>query len=123
MYFKKEFITSTYFKKVSDDTKEEYAERVNEWYISFARSKNVKETDIAINIPYLVRDLLNAKLLMEYAVDHIEPSLNGAPSFYELQYITAKSSYNNVVKNISSSVIKGVINEGTTTSVFGTRVR
>jgi hypothetical protein len=121
-FYTKNMITSTYFKKVSDGTKDEYVTRVNNWYVSLAASYDVKEADLQINLPDMIKELLTNKLLMLYSLDHMEPSANGM-SFYQLMYATAKDSYAGIIKNVSAKLMTGTVTSESTTSVFGRRVR
>jgi len=117
-------ITSYKMNTFPDEIKQEYVDRGNEWYLSLALSKGVREDDIYIPLPQICKDAIIAKIQMDFYKDRIQGNsveTAGVDAYTVLYGVEAKS-YSDTIVRITPQLIRGEINKYSSTTIMGRRV-
>ena len=115
-YMTTDDITNVNFKSFAITKKQEYIDRVNDFYESLAISKNMKVEDIAYPIQLLVKEMLQYKVNMDMAFDAITgSSTNNGASKYDVIYSLNRDQYLVTVKQVNTGLISGTNNSATST--------
>lgn len=116
-------ITNTKIRSYSPTGLQPYLDRTNQWYEDLAMGKGLLPSEVAYPAPQMCKDLLVARLQRDFAKDRIGGSnMSSNPNdVYVIIYGAEAKSYSDLVVRVTRELIRGEINQYSSTTIFGTR--